>query len=233
MLGKKPLEYSGEHATVSWHGQLCIHVGQCGRAQGQLFVAGREHWGQRDDDAAEEVRDVVFRGPGGTLVFEMSDGSHAEPVPACNSITVSDDGPLFVPGGLAFDGAPANVPGLQFRAALCRCGKSANTRICDNCHEDVAFTNFAAAGEKGPGCDELGWPLKIPSAKVGPLLVKGNASIVSDGGQEAWQGKQVATCRCRESRKRPFCGGQLSDGRFLMVDIGSQDSGANDFAGLH
>ena len=43
-------EYPGENATVTWKGGLCIHVGECGRAKGDLFVGGRERALRADFD---------------------------------------------------------------------------------------------------------------------------------------------------------------------------------------
>ena len=48
MSGKNSFEYPGERATVSWDGKLCIHIGECGRATGDLFVGGRKPWCQPD-----------------------------------------------------------------------------------------------------------------------------------------------------------------------------------------
>ena len=37
-------EYKGDEQTVTWDRRLCIHVGECGRAKGDLFVTGRDPW---------------------------------------------------------------------------------------------------------------------------------------------------------------------------------------------
>jgi len=70
MSKSERVEYLGDDVVVTWEGDLCIHVGECGRAQGDLFV--------RED--------------------------------------------------LAIDGAPEDVPGLKFRAALCRIEEQAVLR---------------------------------------------------------------------------------------------------------
>ena len=36
--------YPGKDADVTWDQRLCIHIGECGRAQGDLFVTGRKPW---------------------------------------------------------------------------------------------------------------------------------------------------------------------------------------------
>ena len=38
----------GSQVNVMWDGRLCIHLAECGRARGDLFVAGRPSWCQPD-----------------------------------------------------------------------------------------------------------------------------------------------------------------------------------------
>ena len=111
-------------------------------------------------------------------------------------------------GDLDIDDAPTNVPGLKFRAALCRCGASQNKPFCDNSHEKIAFKDYGAVGERGVEQLEPGGKLSVKAARDGPLLVKGNLTMSNSSGQEAWQGAQVALCRCGASGNKPFCDGQ-------------------------
>ncbi len=131
-----------------------------------------------------------------------------ETAPRANTVQVAYNGPLFLKGDLDIDGAPADAPGLKFRAALCRCGASKNKPFCDNSHEAVGFRDHGAVGESGPGIAAAGGRLQVSAATDGPLLVKGNLTIVSSSGREAWHGKQVALCRCGASNNKPFCDGQ-------------------------
>lgn len=208
MPGKDPITYPGKNAAVSWKGDLCIHIGECGRAKGDLFVGGRKPWCQPDLVSEEEVKEVVLRCPTGALSYEYADGSRAEQAAADNSIQVSYNGPLFVRGKLDIDQAPASVPGVKFRAALCRCGKSKNKPFCDNSHEAAGFTDYGAVGDSGSELEESGGALSIQPIKDGPLMVKGNVTIASSSGRRSWAGKQVALCRCGESANKPFCDGQ-------------------------
>lgn len=208
MATKKAFDYPGKNATVTWHGKLCIHIGECGRAKGDLFVAGRKPWCQPDLVDDDEVREVVLRCPTGALSYEYADGSKVESGPGVNTITVAYNGPLFVSGDLEISDAPEHVPGLKFRSALCRCGKSKNKPFCDNSHESQGFQDYGAVGDSGPGLQESGGPLQINPVKDGPLLVKGNVTVVGGAGRSSWNGSQVALCRCGESNNKPFCDGQ-------------------------
>ena len=208
MSKKETFEYGGDHATVSWSGKLCIHVGECGRAKGDLFVGGRKPWCQPDLADDDEVTEVILRCPTGALSVEFADGRISETAPDENTVTVAYNGPLFVTGDLDIDGAPEDVPRLKFRAALCRCGQSKNKPFCDNSHEDAGFKDYGAVGESGSGTESTGGPLEIKPVKDGPVLVKGNLSIAASSGRKAWRGTQAALCRCGESNNKPFCDGQ-------------------------
>ena len=199
--------YPGKAANVTWNGKLCIHIGECGRAKGDLFIGGRQPWCQPDSSPGEEIEEVVLRCPTGALTFEFADGSITEQAAAENTVTVSYNGPLFFRGNLAIEGAPVAASGLKFRAALCRCGKSKNKPFCDNSHEKDGFRDTGAIGDTGPGFEVQGGELVITPAKDGPLLVGGRVKLLSGSGREAWHGERVALCRCGHSKNKPFCDG--------------------------
>jgi len=207
MARQKSFKYRGEKATVTWNGGLCIHVGECGHAKGELFVGGRDPWCQPDVASVEYVRDVVLRCPTGALTVESEDGAGAEEADKVNTVHVAYNGPLFVRGQLDIEDAPSNVAGLRFRAALCRCGKSDNKPFCDNSHEEDEFSDYGAVGETGTNAPEHGGALSIRPIRNGPLMLAGNVTIRNGSGRDAWHGDKVALCRCGESGNKPFCDG--------------------------
>jgi len=204
---KGPVKYDGSSAEVTWDGRVCIHVGECGHAQGDLFVGGRDPWCRPDAVSADEALEVVQRCPTGALNLVRKDGGKAEEAATSNVVLVSNNGPLYARGELQIDGAPADLPGLRFRAALCRCGQSQNKPFCDNQHEETGFRDHGSVGEAGDGIATEGGPLVVKRAKNGPLLVAGNFSIVAASGRRAWQGTKAALCRCGHSQNKPFCDG--------------------------
>ncbi len=206
MSDNKPIDFPGDQIGVRWDGRLCIHVGECGNAAGELFVAGREPWCIPDTSPKAEVREICERCPSGALTYSDKDGV-PEAAPAENTITVSCNGPLFVRGDLSIEGVPEDLPGVRFRAALCRCGQSRNKPFCDNSHLEAGFQDYGSVGERGPGKGASGGPLSIKPLPDGPLLVSGNLSIRAGSGRPAWEGSQAALCRCGESRNKPFCDG--------------------------
>jgi len=208
MSDAKTFQYSGEQADVVWNGSLCIHIQECGRAKGELFVGGRKPWCQPDATTIEDVVAVVKRCPTGALTFEIKDGSVEEVADAQNVIVVTNNGPLHVRGDLQIQDIPDDMPGTRFRASLCRCGESSNKPFCDNSHDAAGFVDHGAVGDTGGGLEAEGDTLTIRRVPNGPLLVSGNLSIVASSGRVAWQGAQVALCRCGASENKPFCDGK-------------------------
>ena len=204
---QKVFVYAGEEIDVSWDSRLCIHIGECGYASGELFVGGREPWCQPNLVSTDETRDVVSRCPSGALSYQMKDASATEKPAAENTVQVAYNGPLYVQGDLEIEGAADDMPGIKRRVAFCRCGLSNNKPFCDNSHTGGKFTDFGAVGEQGDGFKQAGGKLKITALKDGPLLLAGNFSIIAASGRSAWRGTETALCRCGQSKNKPFCDG--------------------------
>lgn len=207
MSDKKIFKYPGKQAEVHWDGRLCIHYGDCGRAEGELFVGGRQPWCQPDLAADEEIKNVIKRCPTGALTVVFKGETWNETAAPLNTLSVSQDGPLYLDGDIHIDDPGADIPGKRVRAALCRCGLSANKPYCDNSHADGKFQDSGAVGRKGTGSEESGGELHVKLATDGPLLMRGNLEIRAATGRLAWQGNSVALCRCGASKNKPFCDG--------------------------
>jgi CDGSH-type Zn-finger protein/uncharacterized Fe-S cluster protein YjdI len=203
--------FPGKDVDVSWDERLCIHIGECTRAHGEIFKSGREPWGEPDRAPADEVAAVARRCPTGALTYRRKDGGAAEAPDARNTIMVAGNGPLYVSGDLDIDGAADDMPGVRYRAALCRCGQSKRKPFCDNRHEEAGFIDRGAVGETGESGAGVGedadGPLQIRRAPNGPLLVTGRVAIRAGSGRIAWRGTKAALCRCGASQNKPFCDG--------------------------
>lgn len=199
-------DYPGEKVDVHWDRRLCIHVGECGRAANELFVGGRDPWCQPDTVDPASAVEVVERCPTGALTYSRKDGVE-EAKRAENTVLVANNGPLYLSGDLAIDGAADDMAGVPHRAALCRCGASGNKPFCDGSHEKADFRDQGAIGETGSGFDGGGGPLTIKRVKNGPLLLAGNFTMRSGSGRAAYKGQKAALCRCGASKNKPFCDG--------------------------
>ena len=215
MSSKKVFKYDGADRTVTWDGRLCIHVGECGRAKGDLFVTGRKPWCSPDMASEKDTVEIIQRCPTGALALCNTDGKTIdEPTLGENTIHVSNDGPLYAVGDLRIDGATDDMPSVSHRAALCRCGASKNKPFCDNSHRDAGFHDAGAIGEKGVAHNERGGELVIKRVPDGPLEAEGNLSIYAGSGRSAWRGRKVYLCRCGRSNNKPFCDGSHKDAGF-------------------
>ena len=217
-MSKAKTRYKGEKINVDWDARLCIHIGECGQSAGDLFVGGRDPWCQPDLTSIDNVVDVVKRCPSGALSYHSADGAVSESADGNNKVTVSYNGPYFVSGELEIEGAAEDMPGVAFRAALCRCGASKNKPFCDNSHEQIGFKDYGAVGEKGEALEAAGAKLKVSLIKNGPLMLNGDIVIHSASGRVAWTGKKAALCRCGASNNKPFCDGSHKAAGFNSDD---------------
>lgn len=206
MSDKKIFDYPGEKIDVHWDGRLCIHIAECGKASGDLFVTGRQPWCVPDQTNNDEVAEICERCPSGALTYTDKSGT-AEKTADENTVNIAYNGPLYVRGELDIENAADDMQGVKYRAALCRCGHSRNKPFCDNSHLDAGFQDFAVVGESGTGLKNKGGKLQIKPLPDGPLLLSGNVSMLTASGRVAWQGDSVALCRCGESKNKPFCDG--------------------------
>jgi CDGSH-type Zn-finger protein/uncharacterized Fe-S cluster protein YjdI len=206
MSKKQQLDFSGQEIDVPFDGRLCIHVGECGYSTGELFVADREPWCAPDLVSKQEVREIVERCPSGALSY-VDKAGEPESAPPENAVRIANDGPLYLTGDLEIDGAGEDMPGVRYRAALCRCGASKNKPFCDNSHIEANFRDYGAVGDKGPGLTATGGKLKVEMRPDGPLVLIGNLSIHAGSGRLAWQGDKAFLCRCGASKNKPFCDG--------------------------
>jgi CDGSH-type Zn-finger protein len=199
--------YEGPDVDVTWDKRLCLHVGECTRADNNLCDISRQPWVKPDEADPDDIARTCERCPSGALAYKRKDGEQDESPIATNVVAVSSRGPLYITGQLDIDGAYDDAPGLKFRAALCRCGASKNKPFCDNTHEDIDFNERGAVGDS-PSDDSIpSGKLKIGFAEDGPILTRGPMVIRSSNGREAWKGTKAALCRCGASNNKPFCDG--------------------------
>ena len=215
MSAKKITMYPGKNIDVRWDGRLCIHIGECGYSQGELFLGGRDPWCQPDLVEDDNVRKVIRRCPSGALSYDDKSSGDNEKPAKNNTVQVAYNGPLFVRGDLAIENAPADMPGTRFRAALCRCGQSKNKPFCDNSHLKAGFEDYGAVGETGDDSQAQGGSLAVKFIKDGPIMLTGNFAIIAASGRVAWHGKQAALCRCGQSKNKPFCDGSHKAAGFI------------------
>jgi uncharacterized Fe-S cluster protein YjdI len=132
-------EYAGNGIIVHWEPALCIHSGNCTRALAQVFDPIRRPWVDATSATADEIATAIQRCPSGALRYERTDGEPQEEPGEGVSIDPRPNGPLFLRGNVEVRDEAGNLLRRTTRAALCRCGGSANKPFCDNTHRTNGF----------------------------------------------------------------------------------------------
>jgi uncharacterized Fe-S cluster protein YjdI len=130
-------EYATDEIVVEWEPALCFHSENCIRSLPQVFDAQRRPWVNVDAATADEIEAAVTLCPSGALRTRRAGASHA--TGHDTEIRASARGPLLVSGGVRVLDAAGNVLFEGERAALCRCGGSANKPFCDGTHKTNGF----------------------------------------------------------------------------------------------
>jgi CDGSH-type Zn-finger protein len=124
----------GTGITVRDDRSICVHAGFCGTRVANV-------WGQVPETGESTIRaqviSMIEKCPSGALTFRF-DGDDVEPLYA-EAVAVTDDGPLWVTGGIPVAGADGTALEVRNRVTLCRCGASGNKPLCDGSHKAAGF----------------------------------------------------------------------------------------------
>jgi uncharacterized Fe-S cluster protein YjdI len=131
-------EYATDEIVVEWEPRLCSHSHNCIRSLPQVFDESRRPWVEVDAATADEVEAAVARCPSGALRTRRVGAPAAERAQPLE-LRASENGPLLVSGGVRIVDAEGTVLYEGEKAALCRCGGSANKPFCDGTHERNGF----------------------------------------------------------------------------------------------
>ena len=207
--GDRVHEFEGKGIRVTWSRRRCTHAAACVMNLPTVFEPGRRPWVDPMQASPGAVARVVPHCPTGALHFLRTDGGPQEAPPASNTVLVARRGPLNLRGDLeVFD--EAGVRRLtDYRAALCRCGRSENKPFCDGSHRGAGFADEGGVPIGAPLVNSgvQGAVLRVRPEPGGPLHLEGPLTLLSANGQVALAGDGVLLCRCGGSSRKPFCDG--------------------------
>lgn len=132
-------EYATDELVVEWEPRLCFHSRNCVRSLPQVFDESRRPWVAVDAASADEIEAAVALCPSGALRTRRP-RAHKPVRSNETQVRASANGPLLVSGGVRVVDADGNVLYEGERAALCRCGGSANKPFCDGTHKTNGFS---------------------------------------------------------------------------------------------
>lgn len=116
--------YEGEHIEVTYDAQRCLHAAECVRGMPAVFDTAKRPWIAPNAAEAEALAAVIRRCPTGALHYTLREGEPERPS-VLTRVRLPEGGPLLLEGDLELAGK------RETRAALCRCGQSANPPYCD------------------------------------------------------------------------------------------------------
>jgi CDGSH-type Zn-finger protein/uncharacterized Fe-S cluster protein YjdI len=207
-MEKQIRNYTGEKIDVSYEAGRCIHVAECIKRLHAVFDTSRRPWVLPDAASPDSVAATVVACPSGALHYERKDGGEAETVQQENTIRLSRNGPLYIRGDFTIVNGAGELVVSDTRAALCRCGGSANKPFCDNTHKAIGFVAPETVAEPQPIVETShGGKLCIETTTNGPLHITGSFTVVNNKGEAVYQGTDESFCRCGGSANKPFCDG--------------------------
>ncbi len=133
-MAERVKSYRGENVEVTFDARRCLHAARCLRGLPEVFDAKRRPWILPDAAPAQDVAEVVRRCPSGALHYRLADGE-PEPPTTPTQISAREHEPIWLRGDLRIHTADGVI--TETRAALCRCGATANAPFCDatgDCH---------------------------------------------------------------------------------------------------
>jgi CDGSH-type Zn-finger protein len=134
--------YMGRRITIYDNRALCAHVGYCTDELKSVFRHHDTPWIDPDGADAERIVRQVERCPSGALSYAI-DGVEAKPQARPPMVTVTNDGPYAVTGGVELAGVKFGEGASTEHYTLCRCGGSKNKPFCDGTHWTLGFKDPA------------------------------------------------------------------------------------------
>jgi len=86
----------------------------------------------------QEIIAVIRKCPSGALSYAI-DGVEATPPERAPMVTVADNGPYQITGGIELMAVKQGHGASSEHYTLCRCGASKNKPFCDGSHWDAGF----------------------------------------------------------------------------------------------
>ncbi len=201
--------YAGQQIEVTYDAKRCIHAAECVRGLPQVFDTAVTPWVKPDNAGADRVAEVILRCPTGALHFRRRDGGAEETTPATNSVRIEPNGPLYLRGEIRIEDEKGKTIIEETRVALCRCGATKRSPLCDGSHREVGFRDAGVVAEQARSdaaeMTPSGHVAIVPSTD-GPLLVTGVVEVAGGDSSTAIK-KDPTFCRCGASGSKPFCDG--------------------------
>ena len=132
----------GKGITIFDNRAICAHAGFCTDELAAVFRQDHEPWIHPDGADVKRVVETIRKCPSGALSYVV-DGVEAAPPERPPMVTVTDNGPYAITGGVELMGVKMGEGASAEHYTLCRCGASKNKPFCDGSHWSVGFKDPA------------------------------------------------------------------------------------------
>jgi CDGSH-type Zn-finger protein len=132
------IAYAGKQITIFDNRSICAHAGFCTDCLKKVFRMKAEPWIDPDGATVAEVIATIEKCPSGALSYAR-DGVEAPPPLREPIVTVMNDGPYAVTGGIELTAVAFGDGASREHYTLCRCGGSKNKPFCDGTHWSIGF----------------------------------------------------------------------------------------------
>ena len=130
--------YVGERITIFDNRALCAHAAFCTDELASVFRHRDNPWIVPDGAGIDRIIRTIEKCPSGALSYAL-DGVEAQAPQREPIVTVTDNGPYAITGGIELAGAKFGDGASAEHYTLCRCGASKNKPFCDGSHWDAGF----------------------------------------------------------------------------------------------
>jgi CDGSH-type Zn-finger protein len=130
--------YAGKRITILDNRAICSHAAFCTDELKAVFRHHESPWIDPDGAEVAQIIKIIRKCPSGALSYAI-DGVEAEAPQRPPMVTVTDNGPYAVTGGIELTGVKFGEGASTEHYTLCRCGASKNKPFCDGSHWDVGF----------------------------------------------------------------------------------------------
>ncbi|KAA3609952.1 MAG: hypothetical protein D8M58_08080 [Calditrichaeota bacterium] len=137
-MAEKTIKYKNEEITVLWKPGLCIHSAKCVGGLPSVFDVKRKPWIDVNAATAENIMKTINTCPSQALSYLKTKGDEEEDGKLLE-VNMMKNGPLLLSGSFCVKDADGNIIKEGDKAALCRCGASANKPFCDGQHKQIGF----------------------------------------------------------------------------------------------
>jgi CDGSH-type Zn-finger protein len=130
--------YQAGRITIHDNRSICAHAGRCTDGLATVFKYQSDPWIDPAAGTVDKIIDTIHQCPSGALSYTLDGVAGSDPQRQ-PSITVTQDGPYAVAGGVQLLAQAWAQGASREHYTLCRCGGSKNKPFCDGMHGSIGF----------------------------------------------------------------------------------------------